>query len=307
MVEMEKTARRKPALRETVPLTREAIGFLDSLLAKHMLLIELRQIPEFAKLTWGSHYALGQVIETIRPEFVRVLEAMSPEGRAALYTMGKKPYSLHSEEAIREAEEAATKLYSTMRQLNETEQLVRAQLELVVRPLGVPWLLDAMIVQDMRESGYLDFFDQWRSGNKNRESDETGSGGEEFMEGPWRDLVETFLVKLTDLSPIEAALETPAHMRHRTNVKLAPLGRHTKRYDLQQRIHLWVRNVVSGNSISDIAKEFTWDGERRLSRMASEAWLRRQIREATKILGVKRPSGRPGKGGVLRTWKLMAE
>lgn len=122
------------------------------------------------------------------------------------------------------------------------------------------------------------------------------------------DLLEMMLVReLTDLSPTEAALETPGRLRRRTKQKLAPLGRHLRRHNLQQRIRLWVQNVVRDETIEKIAGKLTKYKESFEGETDPYEWVQQQIQEATKILGAKRPPGRPRKGGVLCQWKMMAK
>ena len=88
--------------------------------------------------------------------------------------------------------------------------------------------------------------------------------------------------------------------------EVSPLSRHFKRYALEQRIRLWVRNVVYGESIDSIGRELQNDADRPANTEPGD-WLKKQIRDASKILGVRRLPGRPRKGGVLRHWKLIVK
>ena len=71
-------------LPKTVLLPPEAIGFLDQLMAKHLLVLEMSQILEFLEY-WNRACAVPTVvIDFIRPKLREVLAAMSPAGRGAL-------------------------------------------------------------------------------------------------------------------------------------------------------------------------------------------------------------------------------
>ena len=126
--------------------------------------------------------------------------------------------------------------------------------------------------------------------------------------GPSPDLLQNAAIRaLTDLSPVEAATETPGRLRQRARRKVAPLRWHMKRYHLAERIQLWVRNVVYGQSIGSIANELQLDEEREAHGEVPDEWIKRQIHGITGILGAKRRSGRPRKGGVLRVWKSIGK
>jgi uncharacterized membrane protein len=278
---------------KTSPLNREAITFFDTLLAKWLLLAELLQISEFAQLRSQARSIPEAVIKAIKPKLENILTGLSPEACGALIT-GEKAYSLYDRDALNEAEAAAIKLHLLTRAVNEfleKERIKRdyqSRLEAIVKPLGVPGLVGVVMLLDLKEWGIDRIFTAQ-------------------VAGPSRDLLESMFIRgLTDLSPVEAMSETQASLIRRMRRKVSPLSRHVKRYALQQRIRLWVRNVVHGESIHSIARELQNNVERPADAEPGE-WVKRQIRDASKILEVKRPLGRPRKGGVLRYWKLMVK
>jgi len=269
--------------------SHERIAFIDTLLAKFLLVSELLQISEFAAL-WGQAKEIPeQVVGIIKPKLEAIFINLSEEARGALL-LGGKAYDLYDNNAINEAEAAALGLKLLCNSVNGLLQKegiqpeYRSDLEVLVKPLGVPDLVDVMMILDMKEWG----IDRLLSGP---------------VSGPTRDLLETILFReLTGLSPVEAISKTQISLRRRVRQKVGPLGRHLKRYALQRRVGLWVRNVVLGQTITDIACE-----ESAITGFSSYEWVKRQIREGNKILEVKRQPGRPRKGGVLRQWKLMAK
>ena len=81
---------------------------------------------------------------------------------------------------------------------------------------------------------------------------------------------------------------------------------HLRRHHLRTRIDLWVINVVNGITYAKIAGVLT-DIEKRVAVGESPyEWVRHQVQDASRLLGVSR-RGRPRKGGVLRQWKLMGK
>jgi len=167
-------------------------------------------------------------------------------------------------------------------------QAYQERLMELVEPLGVPNLVDVIKVWDIIH---------WRL-----HSIVVDSG---TIEGPLRSVMQTgVLMGLTDLDPLGLATETPVRVRHRVRRKIGPLSEHLKRYDLIQRVHLWVRHVVYGERMHDIATSFQDQGGG--SPNADPlGWIKTRIQETHHLLGVKR-RGRPRKGGVLRLWKLAA-
>jgi hypothetical protein len=221
---------------------------------------------------------------------------LSPEALGALL-MGEGAHLFYDQVAISQAEEAAMKLHRMSIAVDDAlkkarvEVSYRTDLENLVKPLGVPNLVDIMIVLD---------FEQWGVINVLRNRPVGG-----FL----REYLEAALLKeFTGLGLLELATESKSRLEQRVRRRIAPLSRHLKRYYLRQRIQLWVRNVVYGEPIKDIASRLQDDLQREKDRgYLREEWVKRQIREASKILQVKRPRGRPPKGGVLRAWKLMLE
>lgn len=280
--------------KKTVPLRQEVIEDIDALLAKYLLLFEVCQIREFSQLWRDARQIPGRLIDLIRPKIKDIIGGMSAEGRGALFT-GGKARTLYGEAAIGEAQERASNLHSLCKAMDELSKKEGIQidyssrLEAIVEPLGVPGLADMMMALDMEQWGLTHLL----SGR---------------VAGPFPDLQETMLVReLTDLSPAEVALETPGRLRRRIKQKLAPLGRHLKRHYLQQRIRLWVQNVVYGETIEKIAGKLAEHEESPQRETHPYEWVRKQVQEATRILGVKRRPGRPPKKGVLHKWKIMAK
>lgn len=279
---------------KTVPLSRKVIENTDTLLARYLLLFKLCQISEFSQLWQEARQIPGQLIDLIRPKIKDIIGGMSAEGRGVLLS-GETAHTLYGESATGEARERASKLRALCRAVDELseEQNIdvnySSSIQAIVEPLGVPGLADIMMALDMQQWGLTHLL----------------SGP---VAGPFFDIQEMMLVReLTGLSPAEAALETPGRLRKRTRQRLAPLGRHLKRYYLKQRIRLWVQNVVYGETIEKIAGRLAKREESPQRETHPYEWVRRQIQEATKILGVKRRPGRPPKKGVLHKWKIMAK
>lgn len=275
--------------------SKEAITFLDTTFAKFLLLAELVEIAEFSGEWRRAKQIPEMIIKAINPRLKEILASLSPEASGAFMAMEGMAYALHDEDVRNEAELAATELKLLCDSVNDALQEAgipadyRARLEALVEPLGVPNLVDFMMVIDYHEWGLDQILPRPDA-------------------GPARDLLEsTFIKELTDLSPMEALSQTRAAIKGRMTRKLRPLSRHMKQYKLHQRIQLWVRNVVYGESVATIAKELDRNTDRVATEFGSEEWVKRLIREASKILEVKRPPGRPRKGGVLRHWKLMVK
>jgi hypothetical protein len=266
---------------------KEAIRFLDTTVAKLFLLVELREIPEFSE-EWRQAKQIPQmVIEAIMPELEEICANLSPEARGALLSLGEAAYGLYDKDTQDEAQLAATKLKPLEDAIIEGIKAdYLSRLEALVEPLGVPGLVDYMRIMDCREWGLT----------------QVSQGP---VAGPLRDLVESSVFKaFTDLSPIEALSQTRPAIKRRITRKISPVTQHIKRYDLVQRIRLWVRNVVYGESIKDIASRLQADLQRVEDKGYNrDQWIKKQIRDTSRILGFKRPPGRPRKGGVLRQWK----
>ena len=127
------------------------------------------------------------------------------------------------------------------------------------------------------------------------------------IEGPYLEILEMKVMTfLTDLSPSGLAKETPGRVRKRMELKSAPLRRHLKRFNLSERIDLWVMNVVYGMTYGEIAVVLQDDEQYLAVGESPYEWVRKQVRDANHLFDVTR-KGRPRKGGVLRQWKLMAE
>jgi len=279
------------------PLSRETIYFIDTFLAKGLLVVELCQIPEFIALWQRARQTVPtEVMEIALSHLNEIFGNLSPEALGALL-MGEGAHLFYDQVAISQAEEAAMKLHRMSIAVDDAlkkarvEVSYRADLENLVKPLGVPNLVDIMIVLDFEQWGVINVL-------RNRP---VGGFLREYLEA-------TLLKEFTGLGLLELATESKSRLEQRVRRRIAPLSRHLKRYYLRQRIQLWVRNVVYGEPIRDIASRLQDDLQRaRDAGYLREEWVKRQIREASKILEVKRPPGRPPKGGVLRVWKLMCE
>jgi hypothetical protein len=216
--------------------------------------------------------------------------SLSPAGRGALLLASGKVVGLYDEHAETEARLAAIKLNQLGAAVNEFCQNKGITsdylpiLKLIVEPLGVPDLAEVIMAYDIK-----------------------GWGIDRILAGPIDGLAHDLLASriihdLTNLSLADAFSETRTQFNQRVMHKVGPLARHVKKYALQQRIQLWVRNVVYGESIRQIAESMV-----PIVGYSSDDWVKQQIRDASRILGVKRLTGRPRKGGVIRHWKLMAK
>ena len=221
--------------------------------------------------------------------------SMTPSGRGAFAASEGPVFGLY-DEAPREEALRVNQLVIDMEQSLErvltdyggTEHYID-QLRSLVNPLGLPALTDTLKVVDAMRWGL------------HTTLSEAGT-----IQGPFRDTLESAALKgLTDLGPADLARESPARIRRRIKRKIAPLGRHINRYDLAGRIGLWVLHVVYGEHQHSIASRLQEEGEV-LPDRDPLGWIKKQIGEASQILGASR-RGRPRKWGVLRHWKLMAE
>lgn len=279
--------------KQTTPFSQEDVALLDTLLAKHLLVMELLQIQEFTKLWREAREIPGKVMEIIKPQLEDVFANLSTEARGAL-SIGEKAYGLYDKSALDEAETAAIRLKLIAEAVNNwakkegIEPDYQPRLEAIVKPLGVANLVDVMKAWDIKAWG----IDQISKGQ---------------IAGPASDLLESMIFRgLTDLSLVEALSETRAKINKRITRKISPLSRHIKQYKLAQRVHMWLRNVVLGETIAMIANELE-DAKPVGNGKEPSDWIKKQIQDASRILGVKRPPGRPRKGGVLPYWKLMVK
>jgi hypothetical protein len=162
----------------------------------------------------------------------------------------------------------------------------RTGLDSLLQPLGVPDLTELLMAWDQHVWGW------------DRVIHGTGP-----IAGPFRDLLEIEMMKgITDLGPVKLAKESPRQVRRRMEQKVAPLKHHHFRGDgpfhgLRQRIRLWALNNVYGKTLSGIAETLELDESRIANGVPTHRWAEEQVRDATRILGVKVPSGRPRKGG----------
>lgn len=281
--------------RKSQPMPKEAVIFLDQQLAQFYLLRRLLEIPEFVQL-WGQARELpGKIVEVVKPRLLNRFAVMSPAGRGA--AVSPLPvFLLYDQKARTEATEALADLETATAAVHEILEEhgikveYRAELEVLMKPLGVPGLVDVMVVWDAQQWGI------------DRVISDSGP-----IEGPLRDYLELEVSKyLTDLGPSGLAKETPGRIRRRIERKVSPLSQHLKRYDLANRIDLWVLNVVHGFTYEEIASALQQDESRLATGWSPYQWVRKQVRDASHVLGVKR-KGRPLKGGVLRQWKLMSK
>ena len=276
--------------KKTVPLTQEVIDSADTLMAKCWLVLALVEIDEFTVLWSRAKQIPDVIIKTIRPKLEEISTSLSPTGRGALLAASGEVTGLYDEHTEAEALLAATKLNRLGDAINELCQNNGITsdylpiLKLLVEPLGVPDLAEVIMAYDIKEWG----IDRILAGP---------------IDGLAHDLLASRIIQdLTDLSLADAFSETRTQFNQRVMHKVGPLARHVKKYALQQRIQLWVRNVVYGESIRQIAESMVPNVG-----YSSDDWVKQQIQDASRILGVKRLTGRPRKGGVIRHWKLIAK
>ncbi len=272
--------------RRTCPLSKEDIRLIDSILARFYLAAELVQIPEFRQVWAPAYLAHERLASAVKPRLEAIGAGLSPEGRGALL-LGESSRGLYDGEALREAEIAAAGIVSIEAELGSSDY--RFRLEALLEPLGVPGMAEVMeVLGDARGCGL-----------------HRSLPGP--VAGPAADLLESAVIRgFTDLGPAEAMSETRGRIGRRIERKVSALASHQKRHDLAGRVRLWVRNVVYGESIGSIADQLQREGDRNMNAEPGE-WVRQQVREAGEILGVRRGTGRPRKGGVLRHWKLAAK
>ena len=272
--------------KRTCALSKETITLIDNTLARFYLAAELLQIPEFRQVWTPAYLGHERLVSAVKPRLEAVGAGLSPEGRGALL-MGGSSRGLYGDEALREAEKAAAGIMTIEAELRSVEY--RSRLGALMEPLGVPGMVEVMqVLGGVRGCGL-----------------HRALAGP--VAGPASDLLEAAVIRgVTDLSAAEAMSETRGQIGRRIERKVSTLASHHKRYDLAGRVRLWVRNVVYGESIGSIADSLQCDEAGNMSTEPGQ-WVRQQVREAGEILGARRGSGRPRKGGVLRHWKLAAK
>lgn len=278
---------------KVTPFPKETIWLTDRTLARCYLIARLSEIQEFETLWERIRQRPVALMEIFRPHLSEYLNGLSPAGRGALATFGTNVFALYDNDARCEAV-AAWKFINVPDEVELNGHMVnaeyQAQLEVLVKPLGIPDLSLTMIIVDAQSMGL------------NRIIFDSGP-----IEGPFREILETKVMTfLTDLSPSGLARETPGRIRDRMELKSAPLRRHLKRFNLAGRIDLWVMNVVYGVTYEEIAGVLQDDEQYMAAGQGPYEWVRKQVRDANHLFDVTR-RGRPRKGGVLRQWKLMAE
>jgi hypothetical protein len=308
----------------------ERVEATDRLLGKILLILELFEIPEFRRL-WGKAFekqyrvvegiiachqaALNQISPEGREAFTRqaVVQIQAPEGRTvfAITESGAEVLSSYGPKAFYEALVVTKALNEATKQLEQSigDQIddmgsasYRVALENLVGPLGVPNLALIIMALDWKVWGWYERLANVYPMDRS------------LREGGWlREQLEAAVLKgLTDLSPAQLAKESPGRIRRRMERKVAPLMRRYFRggepFDvLRQRIHLWIRNKVYGETLTEIARDLQSDESRRATGVSPQSWVEQQIGEATHILGAKVSSGRPRKGGVLRRWERVPQ
>jgi hypothetical protein len=226
-------------IKKTVPFSREDINTVDTMLAKCLLVWELLQIPEFVELWERARKEPRNILTAIAPVLENINAGLSPEGRGA-FLLGSSVFDLYDQNARVEAVVAAVRLGNLAKQVNDSLCVqgihlnYRSDIQALVEPLGIPGFADVMMVWGI---GTWDL--NWVNGP---------------VEGHGRDMLESMVVRgLTDLSPVEVIAETPSLFNKRVSQKMSSISRHLKQYNLPQRIHLWVRSVVMGETMAEIA------------------------------------------------------
>ena len=85
------------------PLPKEAVEFLDQVLAKQYLLIRLSEIPEFNAQWERVRQLLASVLEACLPSLTEYLKGLSPASRGALVAYESKFIDLYDDDARSEA------------------------------------------------------------------------------------------------------------------------------------------------------------------------------------------------------------
>ena len=288
---------------KTTPMPRETIEAADRVMGRFFLIWELLQIPEFVTLYLQAVDSQKKVMDTVLPSLQLCLKRMSPEGRGAFVSLaaGSEVWRLYDTAARNQAVRLVKALKAETDKVSkaledeidwEGSVSYRTRLDSLLQPLGVPDLTKSLMAWDQHIWG-------WHAAIH-----DTGP-----IAGPFRNLLETEVMKgMTDLGPVELAKETPRQVRRRMEQEVGPLTRHYFRggepFDgLRRRIHLWVRNKVCGETISEITQDLQTDESRRATGVSPQRWVEQQISEATRILGAKVSSRRPRKGGSVASGK----
>lgn len=272
-----------------------AIKLGDNWQARQLLVKELSQIPEFVELWDRVRATVSPRMQELMTGLHSALREMSPEGRAAFIAFAIAAFESHPEYYALCSDVHKQELLPALGIVQKMLQVAREPvsrevnslnlgsnymdcLDSMVKPLCVPGLAGELMLVDAMKWG---FDVEW------------------FLpiDGPIAYIYEgTYLRQLAGLSTMDASEEPPGRVRRNTLTTLAPVRRHIKRYDLPQRIHLWVRNKVYGETIEHVANSLGLAG--------NFEWVKQQIHEATRDLGAKVPVRRPPKGGGLRWWKM---
>ena len=271
------------------PVTPEAIKAWDRLQAMILVALALRVVPDFVRLWKPAYDSLAAEVREAMPVIVRRWSDLSPEGRGAAIAFGSpslflQPEAAQLEGAAYRAEEEG--LFGP--QVEAALESYQARIDMLLDPLPVEGLADTLLHIDLNEIGLFELLKE--------------AGG---VAGPWRDTLEANLLRgLTDLGPADLAKTTPGRVRERIRRKGGPLERHTKTYDLAQRVEFWFRNKVFGIPQAEIASQLQKAGEVAASG-DPEARIRGYIHDINKLFGTH-PRGRPRKGGAVAYWNELA-
>ena len=272
------------------PLTPESIEVFDRWQALILVAWALRAVPDdFVRLWRPAYDRLAAAVREALPEIVRRLADLSPEGRGAAIAFGSPSLLLQPEAAQLEGvsfRAALEQLFGTHAGAAFASYL--STIDELLEPLAVEGLADILLLIDLKEIG---LFEQLKE-----------AGG---VAGRWWDALETGLLRdITGLGPADLAKTTPGRIRERIRRKSGPLARHMKTYDLEQRVLLWIRNKVSGDTQAEIALQLQEAGK-----VATggdpEARIRKHVQDINKLFRVH-PLGRPRKGGALAYWNQLA-
>lgn len=269
---------------------KDLIGSADSQFARAYLLGELLQIPQFTSRWWPARRAALPHLQTFARATTEASTTLTPEARSALLFVGGVGLQLHTDEAVRAAQEARDRIASLEQELNgvpevrDYAQVLRA----LLTPIGVPMLFEVFLAFDLEGMGVTRWLVQ--------------AGP---VQGPGVDAFQAVVLRdLTGLGPAEIAEETPSSLRRHLRANTAALPSHLARHKVGQRVHLWALNVICGKTQAEIAAEMQAEGRTRPDRDPLE-WVSQQVQEAARLLGAQRPRGRPPKKGVLRAWSAL--
>jgi len=276
------------------PLTKEEIELADTQPARYLLLYELCQIPEFVGLWYKARLEIKPIMEAISSRLKERFLALSQEAKEILGKSTETTSQSQEKEAMNEVQRYINYLHAFRDELEKERDITdildsyKSQVKKLIEPLGILGFHDDILLWDTQFWGYGNIFPGLVDIYANNS------------------LESQVLREATELRPTELAITKPLEVQRRAMKKVSTLRKHHSRYRLRHRIHLWVRNVVFGERIIDIASNLQEDLQREEDGgYLQENWIKKQIGEASRILGVKRSPGRPRKGGVLRQWKLM--